>query len=612
MDMTMDQRGERQKPKYGMGSNIRYMLGWGRKVPRVLWTGFSFVLLSVAGSVVSLYLSPVILGTIEAHRSFGEMLAVIGGFVLALMLCGGLKGYVEENMQNGRIKVRALLVDEVNRKMGSCSYPLLYDEAFQNRHKKAKHALDNNGSAGEAIWKTLYDILQNTLCFLIWLLLLTQVRPFLIFVTILTTGLGYWITYRFVQRDFELEKELAKAYRGGDSVYEAARNPKLAKEIRIFGMRDWLEEMYLGYQRLCEDIQKRRGRNLLIADAAGLALDFLRNGIAYAYLLAVTLQGGLSAAEFLLYFTAVTGFTAWITGILNGFTTLHKQSMDISVIREFCETEEPFRMEGGKAVPPEGHMGYGFEFRNVTFRYPGAKEPVLEHFNLKIRPGEKLAVVGTNGAGKTTMVKLLCGLLDPDEGSVLLNGEDVRAYNRREYYKLFGAVFQDFFVLAGSVAENVAQSLEPDEERVKACLEQAGIRERMERLPKGIHTKLEKKVYLDAVELSGGELQRLMLARMLYKGAPVTILDEPTAALDALAEKDIYERYYALTRGNTSVYISHRLASTRFCDRVILLGEGGILEEGTHQELMELDGRYAALFEIQSKYYREGETEDEA
>ncbi|MDE5748454.1 MAG: ABC transporter ATP-binding protein/permease, partial [Acetatifactor sp.] len=366
-----------------------------------------------------------------------------------------------------------------------------------------------------------------------------------------------------------------------------------------------LEGMYAKYRKLAEDVQKRRARNNILADIISLALDFLRGAVAYAYLLFITLRGNLSAGEFLLYFTAVGGFTSWITGILSGFTTLHRQSIEISMIREFCQFPEPFRMEGGRELTVDAQGVYELELRDVSYQYPTGKKPVLEHFNLKVRPGEKLAVVGVNGAGKTTLIKLLCGFLDPDQGAVLLNGVDIREYNRRDYYRLFSAVFQDFSILGGSIAENVAQCTTPDLEKAWSCLERAGVRERIERLPGGLDAKLEKKVYPEAVELSGGETQRLMMARMLYKDAPVILLDEPTAALDALAEQDIYERYNELTRGRTSVYISHRLASTRFCDRVILLEDGGIREEGTHEQLLALGGRYAELFQVQSKYYRE-------
>ena len=221
-------------------------------------------------------------------------------------------------------------------------------------------------------------------------------------------------------------------------------------------------------------------------------------------------------------------------------------------------------------------------------------------------------MVGANGAGKTTLVRLLCGLYDPDEGEVLLNGVNIKEYNRRDYYQLFSAVFQEFSLLAGEIGENVACfEQETDSYRMRDCMEKAGLAGKVEALPEGYGTHLVKEVYDDAVELSGGEQQRLVMARLLYKDSPVMILDEPTAALDAIAESDIYRKYHELSRGKSSVFISHRLASTRFCDRIILLRDGKVAEEGTHEELMTLGKSYAELFRIQSRYYvdRPGENE---
>ena len=241
----------------------------------------------------------------------------------------------------------------------------------------------------------------------------------------------------------------------------------------------------------------------------------------------------------------------------------------------------------------------------MCFRYEGSGEDTIQDLNLTIRPGERLALVGPNGAGKTTLIKLMCGLLDPTQGSVLLDGEDIRQYDRRDYYRHFSAVFQQFSTLAGTMAENVAQASggELDRDRVWACLEKAGVADKIRELPRQEDTQLGREVYLDGVDLSGGQLQRLMLARALYKNGPVVVLDEPTAALDPIAESDLYQKYSDLTGNRTSVYISHRLASTRFCDRVLLIENGGIAEEGTHESLLEQGGRYAYLFSIQSKYY---------
>ncbi len=244
---------------------------------------------------------------------------------------------------------------------------------------------------------------------------------------------------------------------------------------------------------------------------------------------------------------------------------------------------------------------------NVTFRYPGAEKNLFENLNLTIHPGEKLAVVGLNGAGKTTLVKLLCGFYDPTEGRVTLNGIDIREFNRQEYYKLLCAVYQEFSVLDVTIGENVAQSREMiDEEKVWNCLEMAGLADFVRGLPEGLNTHVGRDVYLDGVLFSGGQTQRLMLARALYKGGPLLILDEPTAALDPIAESDIYEKYSEMSGGKTSIFISHRLASTRFCDRILFIADGKIAEEGTHEDLLRKKGAYADLYQVQSRYYQEG------
>ncbi|MDE6750672.1 MAG: ABC transporter ATP-binding protein/permease, partial [Lachnospiraceae bacterium] len=282
------------------------------------------------------------------------------------------------------------------------------------------------------------------------------------------------------------------------------------------------------------------------------------------------------------------------------------QSLDICAVREFLDYPETFKMEEGIPITPDLNIPYQIELKDVSFRYPEALENTLSHINLTIRPGEKLAIVGLNGAGKTTLIKLICGFLDPTEGKVLLNNTDIRTYNRREYYRLFSAVFQDFSVLDVTIAENIAQTDENiNSELMEQCISQAGLTKKIDSLPDGVKTHIGG-VFEDGINLSGGELQRLMLARALYKNAPIIILDEPTSALDPIAESEIYNKYNELTDGRLAVFISHRLASTRFCDRIILIAEGRIDEEGTHDELIAQNGHYADLFEIQSRYYREG------
>ena len=253
------------------------------------------------------------------------------------------------------------------------------------------------------------------------------------------------------------------------------------------------------------------------------------------------------------------------------------------------------------------------ELKNVSFRYEKSQPYVLKNFSLMIRPGEHLAVVGLNGAGKTTLIKLICGLIDPTDGQVLYNGKPITEYNRVELYQMYSAVFQQFSIMPVTVEEIVAEAptVQVDSERVKKCLELAGMWERIQKLPDKLQSQYGRTIYDEGIEFSGGETQKLLLARSIYKSAPILLLDEPTAALDPIAESELYQKYNQISEGKTAVFISHRLASANFCDRIILIENGAICEEGTHRELLAKKGKYYNLFELQAKYYREEEVAGE-
>ena len=292
-------------------------------------------------------------------------------------------------------------------------------------------------------------------------------------------------------------------------------------------------------------------------------------------------------------------------GILSGFNTLHRQSLDISTVRECLEYAEVFKFGDGEHVGTSPDKLHEIKLENVTYRYPGADNDTLSNINLTLHPGEKLAVVGLNGAGKTTLIKLVCGFLDPVKGRVLLDGRDIRELDRQDYYKLFSGVFQSFLLLPGTVAMNVAQDDKNiDMDRVKECIAKAGLKKKVESLSGGHETYLGREVYEDAVELSGGELQRLMLARALYKKAPFMVLDEPTAALDPVTEAEIYSKFNDIVGDKTAVYISHRLSSCKFCDEILVFNEGAVIQHGTHERLVaDESGKYYELWHAQAQYY---------
>lgn len=595
------------KPKYNLWQNTGFMLRTSRKYAKSVFPlCIVLALLSAGKSVAELLIAPAILNKIELSASLGSVVFTIAAFALVLMLLSGLRSYVDTNTLFGRIAVRSQgIYLSISRKYAETSYPNLLNTDFLALGKKASAACDANSEASEAIWTTLTDLMTSCIGFIVYLALLTNLNLWLAALVAATTAVSYFASKRINEWGYLHRSEELELTKRIEYANKTATSREFAKDIRMFGLRGWLEDLWGSTMRLYSAFCAKRERKYIWANIIDIVLTFLRNGIAYAFLIGITVKNGLPASQFLLYFAALSGFAQWVVEILDKLSVMQKQSLDISTIREFLDWDEPFDLNGGERIAFEPNKQYEIRLDDVSFRYPKADKDTLSHINLTVHPGEKLAIVGLNGAGKTTLVKLVCGFLDPTEGRILLNGEDIRKFNRNDYYALFSAVFQEFSVLDVTVKENVAQCVDGiDETRVWQCIDKAGLTEKIKSLPKGIETHLGRRVFKDGVEFSGGQTQRLMLARALYKNAPILVLDEPTAALDPIAENDIYQKYNDMTHGRTSFFISHRLASTRFCDRIIFVDSGKIAEEGTHDELLKNGGGYAYLFEVQSKYYR--------
>lgn len=595
------------KPKYNLWQNTGFMLRTSRKYAKSVFPlCIVLALLSAGKSVAELLIAPAILNKIELSASLGSVVFTIAAFALVLMLLSGLRSYVDTNALFGRIAVRSQgIYLSISRKYAKTSYPNLLNTDFLALGEKASAACAGNSESSEAIWTTLTDLMTSCIGFIVYLALLTNLNLWLAALVAATTAVSYFASKRINEWGYLHRSEELELTKKIEYANKTATSREFAKDIRMFGLRGWLEDLWGSTMRLYSAFCAKRERKYIWANIIDIVLTFLRNGIAYAFLIGITVKNGLPASQFLLYFAALSGFAQWVVEILDKLSVMHKQSLDISTIREFLDWDEPFDLNGGERIAFEPNKQYEIRLDNVSFRYPKADKDTLSHINLTVHPGEKLAIVGLNGAGKTTLVKLVCGFLDPTEGRILLNGEDIRKFNRNDYYALFSAVFQEFSVLDVTVKENVAQCVDGiDETRVWQCIDKAGLTEKIRSLPKGIETHLGRRVFKDGVEFSGGQTQRLMLARALYKNAPILVLDEPTAALDPIAENDIYQKYNDMTHGRTSFFISHRLASTRFCDRIIFVDGGKIAEEGTHDELLKNGGGYAYLFEVQSKYYR--------
>ena len=337
--------------------------------------------------------------------------------------------------------------------------------------------------------------------------------------------------------------------------------------------------------------------------AAGSAVSVLFTGVVYAFVCLKALAGAFGLG-------AVTQYVASIMKVSNGMSSLVAAFGDMRNNAAFLELTYEFldipnnMYQGSLTVEKRRDRKYQVEFRNVSFKYPGSESYVLRNVNMKFDIGRRLAVVGMNGSGKTTFIKLLCRLYDPTEGEILLNGIDIRKYNYREYMDIFSVVFQDFQLLGLKLGENVASGVNYDRELVADCLEKAGFSDRLAGMKNGTETYLYKDYDKDGVDLSGGEAQKVAIARALYKNAPFIILDEPTAALDPVAEAEIYSKFDQIAGDKTAIYISHRLSSCKFCDEIAVFHEGAVIQQGTHAELVaDVTGKYYELWHAQAQYY---------
>ena len=598
---------KKDKPLYNIWQNSAYVIKNAWKWDKiVLWVIIVQIVLAVVISTVGIFFPAMVVQRFVSGASAYVLIQTVLLFILGLIILHALNTYFTWASSARRVGLRMAYTYRIMEKLIRADYSNLETKSFTAAKEKARDYVAGNRSTAEQIYYCFTRLGINLLGFVVYLILLAAVNPLVLLLTAATTVLSALARPWANRWRYKHDDEQAAFTRRMWFINDLGESSKLAKDIRLYKMAQWTQEVFYNQLQKGLDFTRKAESRQWVADGASFLGNFIRDGFTYAYLIWQVVSGGITVDAFVLLFAAVGGFSVWISGIMEEITVLDNHSLNFCRIREFLEYPNEFKREEGIEI--EKSSQYQLELKNVSLRYSGAEEYALENINLKIKAGEKLALVGLNGAGKTSLVKLLCGLYDPTEGVVLLNGTDIRKFNRLEYYKLFTAVFQEFNILTASIAENISQTIDDkiDYARVSQCLEVAGLTEKINSLPNGTASLLIKNVNQDGVELSGGETQRLMLARALYKDAPILILDEPTAALDPIAESNLYKRYDELSYGRTSVYISHRLASTRFCDRIILIDGKTIAEEGTHDELIKQNGKYAELFEIQSKYYKEG------
>lgn len=537
-----------------------------------------------------------ILGRAELRRLLGLSLGLLGsiaGLRVLVSLC-------KHKAFEARLRLADRFMQEMYGHMADADYERLESKEYLDLRQKAEKILYGNGYGFGYVLVNALDLLSKGLSLMGFLLLLLRLHPLLLGSFLLLVGLDAGFAARNKRKAIALQLEGAQVE--GHTMYmdRLFTEPRFGKELRVYGLKGWFLSRQAEQMEESRGFYTRMNRYWSRSELLAAATELLRQGCTYAYLIAQTLSGAMSVADFTLYAGAATGFAQSLAALLESFIDIKQYGLYYDALEAFLQVPASLRERGDQA-PPRQKLDIRFE--KVGFRYQGQEAYALKDLSFTLREGESLAVVGENGAGKTTLVKLLLRIYAPTEGRILLGGRDIQTMEYDEYMRLFAAVFQDFELFAFTLLENVALRAQGDRKRAMEVLEQVGLGEYVRSLPGGLDCYMSRLWSKDGVEPSGGQAQRLALARALYKDAPIVVLDEPTAALDPRAEYEIYQGFDRLTQGKTAVYISHRLSSARFCDRVLVLERGRLAQLGSHAELMRQGGPYAELFGMQSRFY---------
>lgn len=488
-------------------------------------------------------------------------------------------------------------------------YAVLTEQSTLQLVEKATDAVSSNWVGVEGMFRYDVTIFSSFLGLLLYAGLIGSVHPAIVLLLLALSVLQFLsyrraASYEVRRRDDLSAIKLSQRYFQKQSYDTAA-----GKDVRLYQLGGWIDGVYRQinkrYQKILFHIRSAYFANDLLT----LTLQLLRDGICYGFLIYRLAHGTMTVSGFVLALGAVSGFSSYFNEITSSLSKSVLCLEQIRWMRKFLDLPLPaghmlpFRPEFTEEKPLE------ICFSHVSFSYPESEKKILDDVSFTLHAGEHTALVGINGAGKSTIVKLICGLYQPTEGQITVNGLSLTDLNPAQYYESIAAVFQEPFALSFFIAENVSCSTleETDRTRCREALTRAGLWEKIAGLPQKEETYLGKDMTDDGVTLSGGEMQKLMMARALYKNCRLLLLDEPTAALDAISENEMYETYSTLLKNKTALFISHRLASTRFCDTILFLENGKIKERGTHDELLALGGSYAHMFEVQSQYYQETE-----
>ena len=600
---------EKQKT-YGFLNNFIYALNIERKSNlRLLAITLIKPIGDIVGTLLNSYAPKYVLSFIEDDLPFNTIIMYTVIICLIMMILDVISTTCYNSFEFEYRKTEGYVEKKRMDKLFHTDFKNMESPDFLDYAQRAKTALNRGKGFHGVLYQSRNFIAQGTLMILSAALIGIQNLLMMIIFIVIAFGIVK-ISSFFTKRDkIKFSDAMAPTWRKMNYLESTTKNFDFAKDIRLFNMSNAFFNQLSGVNETYKELNRKHHNRMVLWEVSLGSVLIVQKILMYTWLVYNVVTGAYQISDFVLYvglvstFHASVGYVNWI------YSDMRTNSLMINDYRNFVDWKE----DRETADEKDGHITeinldkFEFRFENVSFKYPGHDNYVLKNVNLTIKNGAKLAVVGVNGAGKTTFIKLMMKLYEPSEGRILLNDVDIKEYNREEYFKLFSPVFQNVECFAMPIYQNIsfAEEDKTDMNKINEVLEQSGLSEKINSYEKGIHTNLLKIFDKEGIDLSGGEKQRLAMARALYKDGKVVILDEPTAALDALAEDRMYREFKNMIHGKTAVFISHRLGSTRFCDKIAMFEDGTIVEEGTHEELMAKNGKYAYMFGIQSQYYDE-------
>lgn len=581
-------------------SNTAYYLRLLWRKDRSYFGGFALLVLAAAASpLIAAVLPKVMLRDllVAAPRRFFLDFAALAALSC---LCSLISAYYSVKNSDIFVGIGFRLKEAIQERAMTMPFALTENSAMLTKIHGAMAAVDR--FVGE-VHTSGAGILSNGLVLTAYFCMVLSFQPLLLALFALNIAVSLGMQNRAKKYEYNRKEERVTLERKKEYVFGLMYDYGYGKDIRLYGIQDWLRSIYTYYKDQCRLLNRQiQGRHFAAA-AVELLFALVREAAVYVYLIFQFAEGSLTVDNFVLYTGIAASFSAVGVAFSGAVTDFADAARSIEEYRQFLAEEDAVREAEG-TLPVKGT--YAVSFQDVSFRYPGSEAYVLRHFSYQIEAGKHIAIVGLNGAGKSTLIKLLCGLYDQYEGLITVDDVDIRTLSRTQRARIFAAVFQESKVLSATVLENITLSGEntPEmTEKAQAALQQIGLHERIMALPQQLETPVTRVLEDGGVEFSGGERQKLVIARALYKNGSILVLDEPTAALDPFAENELYESFHAISQGKTTLFISHRLNSTRFCDDILLLKDGQVLEHGSHDVLYQRRGAYYQLFRIQAERY---------